>query len=169
MRRIVAPKLCSRKNGSCVRASKQWLNTRPNCARCEKRLRACGRSAWLAMPPTRRHRPPTGRLSRNTSKHPKRACRDPGPRQRRRLFCGLRLVPRAAQQDVPKSAKFSVKVLIETFEENCARSSLREDQLTMTVAKLIIEFAKEGKREPNRLRDLVLRTCILNNRALAPA
>jgi hypothetical protein len=80
----------------------------------------------------------------------------------------LRLVPRAAQQDVPKSAKF-VKVLIETFEENCARSSLREDQLTMTVAKLIIEFAKEGKREPNRLRDLVLRTCILNNRALAPA
>jgi hypothetical protein len=81
----------------------------------------------------------------------------------------LRLVPRAAQQDVPKSAKFSVKVLIETFEENCARSSLREDQLTMTVAKLIIEFAKEGKREPNRLRDLVLRTCILNNRALVPA
>jgi hypothetical protein len=57
----------------------------------------------------------------------------------------------------------------QTFEENCARSSLREDQLTMTVAKLIIEFAKEGKREPNRLRDLVLRTCILNNRALAPA
>ena len=74
MRRIVAPKLCSRKNNSCVRANKEWPSTRPNSARCGKRLRDCGRSAWLATRPTRRHRPPTGRVSRNTAKHPKRAC-----------------------------------------------------------------------------------------------
>jgi hypothetical protein len=34
----------------------------------------------------------------------------------------------------------------------------RDDQLKMTVAKLIIEFAKEGERDPVRLRDLVLKT-----------
>lgn len=63
MRRIVAPKLCLRKNSSCVRTNKQRPSTRPNYARCGKRLRDCGRSAWLATPPTRRHRPPTGRCS----------------------------------------------------------------------------------------------------------
>src|SRR6266481_3003513 len=52
----------------CVRASKQWPSTRPNSARCEKRLRDCGHSAWLATPPTRRHRPPTEGVSRNTAK-----------------------------------------------------------------------------------------------------
>src|SRR6516162_3838941 len=52
-----------------MRASKQRPNTRPNCARCGKGLRDCGRSAWLATPPTRRHRPPTERVSRNTAKH----------------------------------------------------------------------------------------------------
>jgi hypothetical protein len=34
----------------------------------------------------------------------------------------------------------------------------REDRLTMTVAKLIVEFAKEGERDPNRLRELVMKT-----------
>jgi hypothetical protein len=53
-----------------------------------------------------------------------------------------------------------VKVLIEAFEEALGALKLadREDRLTMTVAKLIIEFAKEGERDPNRLRDLVVRT-----------
>jgi hypothetical protein len=53
-----------------------------------------------------------------------------------------------------------VKVLIEAFEEALGALKLadREDRLTMTVAKLIIEFAKEGERDPNRLRDLVVKT-----------
>jgi hypothetical protein len=53
-----------------------------------------------------------------------------------------------------------VKVLIEAFEETLRALKLadREDPLTMTVAKLIIEFAKEGDRDPNRLRDLVVKT-----------
>jgi len=75
MRRIVARKLCSRKNNSCVRASKQWPSTRPNCARCEKRLRDCGHSAWLTPPPTRRHRPPTEGCRVTRQSNPKRACR----------------------------------------------------------------------------------------------
>jgi hypothetical protein len=32
------------------------------------------------------------------------------------------------------------------------------NQPTMTVAKLIIEFAKEGERDPDRLGDLVVKT-----------
>ena len=53
-----------------------------------------------------------------------------------------------------------VKVLIEAFGEALRALKLadREDPLTMTVAKLIIEFAKEGDRDPNRLRDLVVKT-----------
>ena len=52
-----------------------------------------------------------------------------------------------------------VKVLIEAFEETLCVLELtdREDQLTIAVAKLIIQFAKEGERDPNRLRDLVLK------------
>jgi hypothetical protein len=34
----------------------------------------------------------------------------------------------------------------------------RQDRLTMTVAKLIIEFAKQGERDPNRLRELLVKT-----------
>ena len=53
-----------------------------------------------------------------------------------------------------------MKVLIEAFEEALRALKLadREDPLTMTVAKLIIEFAKEGDRDPNGLRDLVVKT-----------
>jgi hypothetical protein len=53
-----------------------------------------------------------------------------------------------------------VKVLIEAFEETLRALNLvdREDRLTMTVAKLIIEFAKEGERDPNRLREVVMKT-----------
>jgi hypothetical protein len=34
----------------------------------------------------------------------------------------------------------------------------RQDPLAISVAKLIIEFAKDGERDPIRLRDLVLKT-----------
>src|SRR5262249_32350985 len=47
-----------------------------------------------------------------------------------------------------------VKILVEAFEDTLHALGLvdREDPLTMTVAKLIIEFAKEGERDPARLR-----------------
>jgi hypothetical protein len=53
-----------------------------------------------------------------------------------------------------------VKVLMEAFEGTLHALDLadREEQLTITVAKLIVQFAKEGERDPNRLRDLILRT-----------
>ena len=53
-----------------------------------------------------------------------------------------------------------VKALIDAFEETLSALELvdREDQLTITVAKLIIEFAKEGERDPARLREMVLKT-----------
>jgi len=53
-----------------------------------------------------------------------------------------------------------VKVLISAFEDTLRALHLvdREDQLTISVAKLIIEFAKEGERDPVRLRELVLKT-----------
>jgi hypothetical protein len=49
---------------------------------------------------------------------------------------------------------------LKAFEEAMRTLKLadRQDQLTMTVAKLILEFAKEGERDPNRLRDLVVKT-----------
>src|SRR5262249_36377354 len=53
-----------------------------------------------------------------------------------------------------------VKVLVDAFEDTLIALKLvdREDQLTMTVAKLIIQFAKEDERDPVRLRELVLNT-----------
>jgi hypothetical protein len=53
-----------------------------------------------------------------------------------------------------------VKILIEAFEGalNALKLVDRDDQLSIMVAKLIIEFAKEGERDPARLRDLVLKT-----------
>jgi hypothetical protein len=53
-----------------------------------------------------------------------------------------------------------VKALVDAFEDFLIALNLvdREDQLTMSVAKLIIEFAKEGERDPVRLRELVLKT-----------
>jgi hypothetical protein len=52
-----------------------------------------------------------------------------------------------------------VKILVEALEDTLRALELidREDQLTMTVAKLIIEFAKEGERDADRLRDQVLK------------
>jgi hypothetical protein len=53
-----------------------------------------------------------------------------------------------------------VKVLSEAFEDTLRALKLvdRKDQLTISVAKLIIEFAKQGERDPARLRDLALKT-----------
>jgi len=53
-----------------------------------------------------------------------------------------------------------VNVLSEAFEDTLRALKLadRKDQLTITVAKLIIEFAKQGERDPVRLRDLALKT-----------
>jgi hypothetical protein len=49
-----------------------------------------------------------------------------------------------------------VKALTEAFEDTLRALELvdRKDQLTVSVAKLIIEFAKQGERDPVRLRDL---------------
>jgi hypothetical protein len=53
-----------------------------------------------------------------------------------------------------------VKVLSEAFEDTLRALKLvnRKDQVTISVAKLIIEFAKEGERDPVRLRDRALET-----------
>jgi hypothetical protein len=53
-----------------------------------------------------------------------------------------------------------VKVLVGASEDTLLALNLtnRQDPLAISVAKLIIEFAKEGERDPNRLRDLVLKT-----------
>ena len=51
-----------------------------------------------------------------------------------------------------------VKVLIDAFEDTLRTLKLvdREDPLTIMVAKIIVEMAKEGERDPARLRDLAL-------------
>ena len=59
-----------------------------------------------------------------------------------------------------------VQVLLGTYDDTLRALNLtdRERPLTMMVAKLIIESAKEGERDPARLRDLVLKTSALNKR-----
>ena len=51
-----------------------------------------------------------------------------------------------------------VQILLGTYDDTLRALNLtdRERPLTMMVAKLIIEFAKEGERDPDRLRDLVM-------------
>jgi len=51
-----------------------------------------------------------------------------------------------------------VKVLIDAFEDNLRALELvdREDPLTIMVAKIIVELAKEGERDATHLRDLAL-------------
>jgi len=53
-----------------------------------------------------------------------------------------------------------MKALVDAFEDTLRALELvdREDQLAITVAKLIIEFAKEGEYDPVRLREMVLET-----------
>ena len=52
-----------------------------------------------------------------------------------------------------------MKVLIDAFEDTLRALRLhdREDPLTMAVAKIIIQLAKDGERDPTRLRDLALK------------
>ena len=52
-----------------------------------------------------------------------------------------------------------VKVLVGAYADTLRALNLadRDDQLKMTVAKLIIEFAGEGELDPTRLRDLVVK------------
>jgi hypothetical protein len=52
-----------------------------------------------------------------------------------------------------------VKVLIDAFEDTLRALRLqdREDPLTKAVAKIIIQLAKDGERDPTRLRDLALK------------
>ena len=51
-----------------------------------------------------------------------------------------------------------VKVLIAAFEDTLRALKLvdREDPVTIMLAKIIFELAKEGERDPVRLRDLAL-------------
>jgi hypothetical protein len=53
-----------------------------------------------------------------------------------------------------------VKILIDAYEDTLRALKLtdRKDPRAIAVAKLVIEFAKEGERDPDRLRDLVLKT-----------
>jgi hypothetical protein len=53
-----------------------------------------------------------------------------------------------------------VQILLGAFDDTVRVLNLtdRERPLTMMVAKLIIEFAKEGERDPDRLRDLVVKS-----------
>jgi hypothetical protein len=53
-----------------------------------------------------------------------------------------------------------VKILVAAYEDTLRALKLtdRKDPRAITVAKLIIEFAKESERDPDRLRDLVLKT-----------
>jgi hypothetical protein len=57
-------------------------------------------------------------------------------------------------------SRLNLKVLTDAFEDTLHVLNLtdREDRLTMTVAKLIIELAKDGELDPARLRELVLQT-----------
>jgi len=52
-----------------------------------------------------------------------------------------------------------VKVLVDAFEDTLRALKLvdREDPMTMAVAKIIIELAKDGERDPTRLRDFALK------------
>ena len=56
-----------------------------------------------------------------------------------------------------------VQALIAAFEDTLRELDLadREGPITLIVAKHIIEFAKEGERDPTRLRDLAVK-CVTN-------
>jgi hypothetical protein len=51
-----------------------------------------------------------------------------------------------------------IEVLIKAFEDALRELQLndREDPVTLTVAKLIIDLANQGERDPVRLRDRAL-------------
>ena len=51
-----------------------------------------------------------------------------------------------------------IEVLVKAFEDALRELQLndREDPITLTVAKLIIDLANQGERDPVRLRDRAL-------------
>jgi hypothetical protein len=53
-----------------------------------------------------------------------------------------------------------MKVLVGAYEDTLLALNLtdRKDPLTVTIAKIIIELAKDGERDPARLRDLALKS-----------
>jgi hypothetical protein len=53
-----------------------------------------------------------------------------------------------------------VKVLVGAFEDTLHALKLtnRKDPMAITVAKIIIELAKDGERDPARMRDLALKS-----------
>ena len=51
------------------------------------------------------------------------------------------------------------KVLGAAFDETLSALQVdREDPLTLLIAKFIVELAKEGERDPMRLRELALKS-----------
>jgi hypothetical protein len=55
-----------------------------------------------------------------------------------------------------KRRKFLIAAFEDALKDLCLTD--REDPLTMMVAKMIIEFAKEGECDPARLRDAAVRS-----------
>jgi hypothetical protein len=53
-----------------------------------------------------------------------------------------------------------VKILVEAFEDTLRALDIadREDTLSIRVAKIIIGLAKDGERDPARLRGLALKS-----------
>ena len=66
----------------------------------------------------------------------------------------IRLIIKNDHAFTPEEAQ----VLIGAFEDTLLALNLtdREDPITLLVAKRIIELAKEGERDPSRLRDLTI-------------
>jgi hypothetical protein len=62
-----------------------------------------------------------------------------------------------------------VKILVNAFEDTLRALNLtnREDPLTTRVAKVIIGLAKDGERDPARLRNRIL--CAVNCGELGPS
>ena len=52
-----------------------------------------------------------------------------------------------------------VKILVDAFEDTLRALDLtdREDPLSIRVAKIVVGLAKDGERDPARLRDLALK------------
>ena len=70
----------------------------------------------------------------------------------------IRLIIKNDENDAftPEDAK----ILIDAFEDTLKALNLsdREDQLTTVVARRIVELAKEGERDPRKLRERTLAT-----------
>jgi hypothetical protein len=75
--------------------------------------------------------------------------------------CGGSAVPiRLIIKNDPAFTPEDRKVLADAFEDTLRELKLvdREDPVTRLVAEIMIELAKEGERDPARLRDLTLKS-----------